>query len=91
MPWNKVVEFGDPLACRAALQFTIPAEILPTARGSFYAEATQIGMNALRPQRFREPRSSIVRFRPDLLKKPHKIVGHLVALLRCHNRYIDLD
>jgi AraC-like DNA-binding protein len=51
VPWNKVVEFADPLACQAALQTTVQAEILPTTRGSFYAEATQIGMSALRLQR----------------------------------------
>jgi AraC-like DNA-binding protein len=53
VPWNKVVEFADPLACQAALQTTVQAEILPTTRGSFYAEATQIGMSALRLQRFK--------------------------------------
>jgi AraC-like DNA-binding protein len=53
MPWNRVVEFDDPLACQAALQTTLQAEILPTMRGSFHVEATQIGMNALRLQRFK--------------------------------------
>jgi AraC-like DNA-binding protein len=52
MPWSKVVQFGDPLACQAALQSVAQAEMLPTAKGTFHIEATQIGMETLRLQRF---------------------------------------
>lgn len=52
MPWSKVVQFDDPLACQAALQSAAEAEMLPTAKGTFHVEATQIGMNTLRLQRF---------------------------------------
>jgi len=52
MPWSKVVQFDDPLACQAALQSVAQAEMLPTEKGTFHIEATQIGMDALRLQRF---------------------------------------
>lgn len=52
MPWSKVVQFDDPLACQAELQSTAQAEMLPTAKGTFHVEATQIGMDTLRLQRF---------------------------------------
>jgi AraC-like DNA-binding protein len=50
MPWATVLTFGDPLPCQAAIQNS-RAEILPTARGRFYAELTKIGMNRLWMQR----------------------------------------
>jgi AraC-like DNA-binding protein len=52
MPWSKVVTFADPVPCQAALQSIAKAEILPVARGRFHVEATQIGMDKLRMQRF---------------------------------------
>lgn len=52
MPWSRVVHFSDPLSLQAALQSATQAEILPTVRGRFRAEATQIGMDKLRMQRF---------------------------------------
>lgn len=52
MPWSRIVSFSDPLALQAALQSTTQAEILPTVRGRFQVEATQIGMDTLRMQRF---------------------------------------
>jgi AraC-like DNA-binding protein len=47
-----VVTFTDPFPCQVALQSTSQAEVLPTTRGSFRVEATQIGMHKLRMQRF---------------------------------------
>ena len=52
MPWSKVVDFSDPLSLEAALQSVAQAEILPTVRGPFQVQATQIGMDKLRMQRF---------------------------------------
>ena len=51
MPWSRVLAFSDPLPCQKAIQ-NIDAEILPTARGRFHAEITQIGMNRVWMQRF---------------------------------------
>ena len=67
MPWSKVVTFTDPFPCQAALQSTSQAELLPTARGSFRVDATQIGMDKLRMQRFEValPQISTVMVAPD--------------------------
>lgn len=46
MAWSRVVSFDDPSACAAAFQ-TADVELFPTAKGSFHAEITQIGMNGL--------------------------------------------
>ncbi|WP_407174890.1 hypothetical protein [Bradyrhizobium sp. STM 3562] len=51
MPWSRVLSFTDPLACQAAVQAG-DVEILPTARGRFHVEMTQIGMDKLWMQRF---------------------------------------
>jgi AraC-like DNA-binding protein len=60
MPWSRVVDFSDPESLEAALQSTAQAEILPTARGQFQAQATQIGMDKLRMQRFQVKLPQIV-------------------------------
>jgi AraC-like DNA-binding protein len=52
MPWSRVVNFSDPVSLQGALQSATQAEILPTVRGQFQAQATQIGMDRLRMQRF---------------------------------------
>ena len=70
MPWSRFVTFADPLPCQAALQSAVKAEILPVARGGFHIEATQIGMDKLRMQRFKValPQIAIVEASPD--RKP---------------------
>jgi hypothetical protein len=67
MPWSKVVRFTDPLQCEAALQSTLRAEIIPVVRGRFHIEATQIGMDKLRMQRFKValPQKTTVETSPD--------------------------
>jgi hypothetical protein len=62
MPWNIILKFADPFLCQAALQCTTEAEILPTERGSFCVENTQIGMDALWLQRFNVALSQIGTF-----------------------------
>jgi AraC-like DNA-binding protein len=66
MPWARVLKFTDPLPCQAAIQAS-DVEILPTTRGDFQAEITQIGMNCLWMQRFHVslPQVSTVASRPD--------------------------
>jgi AraC-like DNA-binding protein len=51
VPWSRVLSFNDPFLCQAAVQGG-QVEILPTARGAFRAELTQIGMNKVWMQRF---------------------------------------
>jgi AraC-like DNA-binding protein len=74
MPWCRVLSFADPLPCQAAVQAG-DVEILPTKRGRFHAEITQIGMNKLWMQRFKMslPQLSNVAIRPG-----RKVVGFLI-------------
>jgi hypothetical protein len=51
MSWSRFIRLTDPLACQAAIQGA-QVEILPTARGSFRVEITQIRLNRLWMQRF---------------------------------------
>jgi AraC-like DNA-binding protein len=66
MPWSRVLTFTDPLPCQQAIQ-NADAEILPTAKGSFHAGITQIGMNRLWLQRFKIslPQVLIGTLKPD--------------------------
>ena len=74
MPWSRVVTFTDPFPCQAALQSTTQAELLPTARGSFKIDATQIGMNKLRMQRFEVALPQICTF---MIAPDRKSIGFL--------------
>jgi hypothetical protein len=79
MPWNRVLSFTDPVPCQAAIQ-ACDVEILPTTRGSFHAEITQIGMNKLWMQRFDEllPQSSVA------VNPSRKVIGFLADTNSSH-------
>jgi AraC-like DNA-binding protein len=51
MAWNRVLTINDPLLCRGALVGS-DFEILPTAKGTFQADITQVGLSALRLARY---------------------------------------
>jgi AraC-like DNA-binding protein len=51
VPWSRVLSFTDPYLCQTAIQGG-QVEILPTTRGAFRAELTQIGMEKVWMQRF---------------------------------------
>jgi AraC-like DNA-binding protein len=51
MPWSKNLTFTDPFLCQLAIQGS-DIEVLPTAKGDFDAEITQVRMNRLWMQRF---------------------------------------
>jgi AraC-like DNA-binding protein len=51
MVWSRVLDFDDPLSYAAALQ-TVTTKVLPTAKGGFKGELTQIRMKRLWMQRF---------------------------------------
>ncbi len=51
MAWNRVLTINDPLLCRTAFAGG-DVEILPTAKGLFQADITQVGLNRLRMSRF---------------------------------------
>ena len=52
MSLSRVLSFSDPLACQAVI-WPADCELFPTAKGSFHAEITQIGMNRLCMHRIR--------------------------------------
>ena len=66
MPWNRVLSFTDPLPCQAAITGS-DVEILPTTKGNFQVDITQIGMTRLWMQRFRVslPQISVFAVVPD--------------------------
>ena len=85
MPWSKVVTFTDPFPCQEALQSTSQAELLPTTRGSFRVDATQIDMDKLRMQRFEValPQISTVMVAPDRESIGFLIEGNASNLQHC--------
>jgi AraC-like DNA-binding protein len=52
VPLSRVLSFTDPSACQAVI-WSADCELFPTAKGSFRAEITQIGMNRLLMHRIR--------------------------------------
>jgi hypothetical protein len=44
MPWSKNLAFTDPFPCQAAIQAS-DVELLPTTKGDFEAEITQVRMS----------------------------------------------
>jgi AraC-like DNA-binding protein len=52
MALSRVLSLTDPWACHAIVRFA-DLELYPTAKGTFHAEITQVGMNKLWMQRFR--------------------------------------
>jgi AraC-like DNA-binding protein len=52
VPWSRVFSLSDPSACQAVI-WSADVELFPTAKGSFHAELTQIGMNRLWMHRIR--------------------------------------
>ena len=73
VPWSRVLSFNDPFLCQTAVQGG-KVEILPTTRGAFRAELTQIGMNRVWMQRFdlAQPLVSTVAANVD-----RKVIGFL--------------
>ncbi len=53
MPWSNVLSFTDPFPYQGAIR-AADVELLPTSRGEFRAELTQINLNQLWMQRFCE-------------------------------------
>ena len=73
MPWSKVFAFSDPFPYQAAIR-AADVELFPTARGEFRAELTQINLNQLWMQRFREklPQVFASKIRPG-----RRVIGFL--------------
>ena len=88
MPWSRVLSFSDPFPCQAALQSVVQAEILPTARGSFHVDMTQISMNKLRMQRFDVvlPQISTVEIASD-----RKLIGFLAEPCSSYPQHCGME
>jgi len=84
VPWSRVFSFSDPLACRAVI-WSADCELFPTAKGSFHAELTQIGMNSLWMHRIRV---SLPQVNTVAVKPGRRAIGFLIEpdsspLLHC--------
>jgi AraC-like DNA-binding protein len=82
--WSRVFSFDDPSACQAVI-WSADCELFPTAKGSFRAELTQIGMNSLWMHRIRVflPQVNTVAVKPG-----RRAIGFLIRpnsspLLHC--------
>jgi len=71
--WSRISTFTDPSACQTIFQ-TADVELFPTAKGSFHAEVTQIGINRLLIHRVR---ISLPEVNTVALKHGRKSIGFL--------------
>ena len=84
MAWSRVFSFSDPLECQAVI-WSADCELFPTAKGSFHAELTQIGMNSLWMHRIRV---SLPQVNTVAVKPGRRAIGFLIEpdsspLLHC--------
>jgi AraC-like DNA-binding protein len=84
MPWSRVFSLSDPSACQAVI-WSADVALLPTAKGNFHAELTQIGMNSLWMHRIRV---SLPQVNTVAVKPGRRAIGFLIEpnsspLLHC--------
>jgi len=82
--WSRVFSFSDPSECQAVI-WSADCELFPTAKGSFHAELTQIGMNSLWMHRIRV---SLPQVNTVAVKPGRRAIGFLIEpnsspLLHC--------
>jgi AraC-like DNA-binding protein len=84
MPWSKNLTFADPFPCQVAIQGS-DIELLPTSKGDFDAEITQVRMNRLWMQRFRVnlPHLSTVRMMSGRVALGFLTDEHQPAMQHC--------
>jgi AraC-like DNA-binding protein len=84
MPWSKNLTFTDPFLCQLAIQGS-DIEVLPTAKGDFDAEITQVRMNRLWMQRFHVnlPHINSIRMVADRLAIGFLTDEHQPAMQHC--------
>jgi AraC-like DNA-binding protein len=87
MPGSRVLTFADPFPYQAAVR-AADVEIVPTARGKFYAELTQITFNQLWMQRFRQRLPQITTSKVNLARK---IIGFHLNLNSPSLQYCGMD
>jgi AraC-like DNA-binding protein len=92
MPWSKNLAFADPFPCQVAIQGS-DIELLPTAKGDFDAEITQVRMNRLWMQRFQVnlPHVSSVRMVPGRLAIGFLTDEHQPAMQHCSMEVLPGD
>jgi AraC-like DNA-binding protein len=82
--WCRVFSFSDPLECQSVI-WSADCELLPTAKGNFRAELTQVGMNSLWMHRIRV---SLPQLNTVTVKHGRRAIGFLIEpnsspLLHC--------
>jgi AraC-like DNA-binding protein len=85
--WSRVCSFSDPAACQTVFQ-TADVELFPTAKGSFHAEVTQIGINSLLIHRVR---ISLPEVNTVALKHGRKSIGFLTEPSSTPLRHCGLE
>src|SRR5215468_8437854 len=87
LAWSRVSSFTDPSACQTVFQ-TADVELFPTAKGSFHAEVTQIGINKLLIHRVR---ISLPELNTVALKHGRKSIGFLTEPNSAALRHCGLE
>jgi AraC-like DNA-binding protein len=84
MPWSKILAFTDPFPCQLAIQ-AADVELLPTTKGNFEAEITQVRMSRLWMQRFHVnlPLVSAVRMTSGRVALGFLVDEHQPAMQHC--------
>ncbi|MGY3621429.1 helix-turn-helix domain-containing protein [Bradyrhizobium sp. USDA 10063] len=84
MAWSRVFNFADPSACQAAIR-SAHLELIPTTKGRFHAEVTQIGMNRLLVHRFGVslPQVNTVAVKPGRISIGFLTEANLSPFLHC--------
>jgi AraC-like DNA-binding protein len=92
MPWARVLRFTDPFPCQVAVQAT-DVEIIPTTKGDFWAQITQVRMNKLWMQRFdiSLPQISNVACKPDRRSIVFLTESNLSPLQHCGRQVLPGD
>ncbi len=73
MPWSKVLSFTDPFTYQTAIR-AVDLELLPTAKGEFRAELTQVCLNQVWMQRTRE---NLPRVGAGTIRPGRRVIGFL--------------
>jgi AraC-like DNA-binding protein len=75
MPWGKVLTFDDPFPYRKAFR-NAEMELLPTAKGAFRAETTQIVLDQLWMMRYHE---NLPRIQTGIIRRGRKVFGFVTT------------
>jgi hypothetical protein len=85
--WSRVSSFTDPSVCQTIFQ-TADVELIPTTKGRFHAEVTQIGINKLLIHRVR---ISLPQVNTVAVKRGRKSIGFLTETNSAPLRHCGFD